>query len=167
MQNKFNNIDDLLKNAFEGYSVQPSPGVWKRISAAIGFHGKGIYFISIVAVVVITTTISLFIGQSDRNSVQQNVNSNANSQILTKTSEAAMAPADADRSPSENKLPITHTSQSAKQASKPNAIVEKEINIKPLKIEESHNLIDCRYLEPFPYWALSRLLFETFHSLLG
>jgi len=43
MKKEFNHIDDLLKGTLEGFSREPSPAVWKRISRELAAAGRGLY----------------------------------------------------------------------------------------------------------------------------
>ncbi len=65
MKEDFNHIDELLRSGLEGFEQQPSPGVWKRISAWLFFSGRGFYLSLIAVLIVVSGLIYYFVMDSD------------------------------------------------------------------------------------------------------
>lgn len=66
MKDRYNNIDELLKQSLEGYQKEPSAGVWKKISARLLLSGRGLYFI--IAALILAVLSGSLIFQNSSNS---------------------------------------------------------------------------------------------------
>jgi len=60
MNNKYNNIDELLKESLKDYGKKPSTGVWQKITIRLWLLEKGIYFLIPILIVVFIGAYFLF-----------------------------------------------------------------------------------------------------------
>lgn len=67
MKEQFNKIDELLKSGLEGFEQQPSPGVWRKIAAALFFAGNGFYFL--IAAVLLISSGAIYYYTSHNNEI--------------------------------------------------------------------------------------------------
>jgi len=60
MNNKYNNIDELLKESLTDYGKKPSTGVWQKITFRLWLLEKGIYFLIPIIIAVFIVGYFLF-----------------------------------------------------------------------------------------------------------
>lgn len=64
MQDKFDNIDELLKKSLDDFQQVPSPGVWRRINIRLALSGTK-YLLIVVSILVFMALGVFFIFNSD------------------------------------------------------------------------------------------------------
>ncbi len=72
MKKEYSNIEDLFKNAFDGYQVEPTPSAWKGINGKLnlkqflspGFKHFNVYYLS--AIIGIATAIGMLFSSNEQ-----------------------------------------------------------------------------------------------------
>ncbi len=90
MNNKYNNLDELLKESLKDYGKKPSAGIWQRITLRLWMMEKGIYFLIPILIAVFIFGYFLFNNSESSTTIINVDNAKTTELINTDSQETAI-----------------------------------------------------------------------------